>query len=176
MGGGSSLAARRSQPSSLAVSRLTVNAVKDLDGGASLGFLGQELRPVWDKVAGGVNVKIAFRRGRLEAKRQAIVIFPFPPGLASCDPLGTPRGPLDVRATIHAAPDRSERGVFASTTARRRAPWMDRRGRYRGEGTTRRQDSRAGSRRGLAARQAHRMGPPRCCGRAPWPVGGLRAP
>jgi hypothetical protein len=49
MGGVSSLAARRSQPSSLAVSRLTVNAVKDLDGGASLGFLGQELRPVWDK-------------------------------------------------------------------------------------------------------------------------------
>ena len=44
--GGSSLAARRSQPSSLAVSRLTVNAVKDLNGGASLGFLGQELRPV----------------------------------------------------------------------------------------------------------------------------------
>jgi hypothetical protein len=34
MGGGSCLAARRSQPSSLAVSRLTVNAVKDLNGGA----------------------------------------------------------------------------------------------------------------------------------------------
>ena len=33
-GGGSCLAARRSQPSSLAVSRLTVNAVKDLNGGA----------------------------------------------------------------------------------------------------------------------------------------------
>ena len=45
--GGSSLAARRSQPSSLAVSRLTVNAVKDLNGGASLGFLGQELRRVF---------------------------------------------------------------------------------------------------------------------------------
>ena len=39
-GGASGLAARRAQPSSLAVSRLTVNAVKDLNGGASLGFLG----------------------------------------------------------------------------------------------------------------------------------------
>ena len=46
------LAACRTQPSSLAVSRLTVNAVKDLNGGASLGFLGQELRPVGEVVAG----------------------------------------------------------------------------------------------------------------------------
>ena len=38
--GGASLATRRTQPSSLAVSRLTVYAVEDLDGGASLGFLG----------------------------------------------------------------------------------------------------------------------------------------
>ena len=40
------VAERRSQPRSLAVSRLTVYTVKDLNGGASLGFLRKELRPV----------------------------------------------------------------------------------------------------------------------------------
>ena len=50
-GGAGSLAARRTQPCSLAVSRLTVYTVEDLYGGASLGFLGQELRPVRYEVA-----------------------------------------------------------------------------------------------------------------------------
>ena len=36
----------RAQPCSLAVSRLTVYTVKDLNGGASLSFLRKELRPV----------------------------------------------------------------------------------------------------------------------------------
>ena len=62
-GGAGGLGARRTQPSSLAVSRLTVNTVKDLNGGASLGFLGQELRPVWQVVAS--RPRRLFSRGRL---------------------------------------------------------------------------------------------------------------